>query len=100
MVSSKLSLVAEVLMPCPFDFILPALDNFRELIQFRRWKPAVIRQGYRPDPEFGAPVISHYMHMRRLTRISLIGKKEEPVSLMSEYYRHAAILAKISELTH
>src|ERR1700722_6085204 len=89
--SSNLTAVAEVSIPDPFDPPPLLTHHAAERVQFRRIKPeALSHSNFRLQPELRFVAAATDMHMRRLSRVTLVREEIEPIALAFEDRRHEA----------
>jgi hypothetical protein len=77
MLLSKLSSVAEVFMPCPFDLLLLVADYAAHIAEFMRREADVLRYSHLAKPEFGAGAMATNVNVYGFARVALVREKEE-----------------------
>jgi hypothetical protein len=83
--SSKLRLIAEMFMPCPFYLVFARFHDLRQFIQFLASVALIVRQADRMQPEPGAVPVLANMHVHGLAR-SLRWRRRKSDTPQAEKY--------------
>jgi hypothetical protein len=89
LLSSNLTDLGEVFIPCPFNQSCILLDYVNQLMQGCRIKTmANCEFGHWMQPKFRLPFATSHVNMQRLSWIALIGIKEKSESFVSKDNGH------------